>query len=106
MTKVALVTGAARGIGLATAKKFLSEGWRAVLLDIDNDTLKVAYEAIDDPENTLAVTCDVSVPDQVADAVQETVAKFGRIDALVNNAGIAVFKSASGVKINALYPPN
>ena len=93
MTKVALVTGAARGIGLATAKKFLSEGWQVVLLDIDNDTLNIAYEAINDHENTLAVTCDVSVPDQVTDAVKETRDKFGRIDALVNNAGIAVFKS-------------
>jgi NAD(P)-dependent dehydrogenase (short-subunit alcohol dehydrogenase family) len=93
MSKVALVTGAARGIGLATAKKFLSEGWRVVLLDIDANTLKNAFEAIKNPENTLSIICDVSVPDQVCDAVDQTLKRFNRIDALVNNAGIAVFKS-------------
>ena len=93
MNKVALITGAARGIGLATAKKFLNEGWRVVLLDIDGDQLSSAYDAINDPENTLAIVCDVSKPDQVADAVNQIIVKFERIDALVNNAGIAVFKS-------------
>jgi NAD(P)-dependent dehydrogenase (short-subunit alcohol dehydrogenase family) len=93
MSKVALVTGAARGIGLATAKKFLGEGWRVVLLDIDANTLKSAFEAIKNPENTLSIICDVSVPDQVYDAVNQILKKFNRIDALVNNAGIAVFKS-------------
>jgi NAD(P)-dependent dehydrogenase (short-subunit alcohol dehydrogenase family) len=93
MSKVALVTGAARGIGLATAKKFLGEGWRVVLLDIDATTLKSAFEAIKNPENTLSIICDVSVPDQVYDAVNQILKKFNRIDALVNNAGIAVFKS-------------
>ena len=93
MSKVALVTGAARGIGLATAKKFLSEGWRVVLLDIDANTLKNAFEAIKKPENTLSIICDVSVQDQVYDAVDQILKRFNRIDALVNNAGIAVFKS-------------
>ena len=93
MNKVALITGAARGIGLATAKKFLSEGWRVVLLDIDGDKLSSAYDAINDPENTLAIVCDVSKPDKVGDAVKQIIVKFERIDALVNNAGIAVFKS-------------
>lgn len=93
MNKVALITGAARGIGLATAKKFLSEGWRVVLLDIDGDKLSGAYQAINDPENTLAIVCDVSMPDQVSDAINQIIEKFERIDALVNNAGIAVFKS-------------
>jgi NAD(P)-dependent dehydrogenase (short-subunit alcohol dehydrogenase family) len=93
MSKVALVTGAARGIGLATAKKFLNEGWRVVLLDIDANTLKNAFEAIKNTEITLSIVCDVSVPDQVYDAVNQILKKFNRIDALVNNAGIAVFKS-------------
>ena len=93
MRKVALVTGAARGIGLATAKKILGEGWRVVLSDIDANTLKSAFEAIKNPENTLSIICDVSVPDQVCDAVDQTLKRFNRIDALVNNAGIAVFKS-------------
>ncbi|MBT3704000.1 MAG: SDR family oxidoreductase [Alphaproteobacteria bacterium] len=92
MSKVALVTGAARGIGLATAKKFLSEGWQVVMLDIDGETQVQARDALGAADNTLAVECDVSDPDQVAAAVEASLAKFGRIDALVNNAGIAVFK--------------
>lgn len=92
MTKVVIVTGAARGIGYGTAKKFLAEGWRVCLLDIDEDTQIPACERLGSPENTLAITCDISVPDQVSSAIVQTLAKFGRIDALVNNAGIAVFK--------------
>jgi NAD(P)-dependent dehydrogenase (short-subunit alcohol dehydrogenase family) len=93
MSKVALVTGAARGIGLATAKKFFAEGWQVVMLDIDGETQVQARDALGDPDNTLAIECDVSDPDQVAAAVETCLAKFGCIDALVNNAGIAVFKS-------------
>jgi NAD(P)-dependent dehydrogenase (short-subunit alcohol dehydrogenase family) len=92
MSKVALVTGAARGIGLATAKKFLNEGWRVVLLDIDAKLLRGALDVIKNPDNTLSIVCDVSVPAQVMDAVDRILKKFYRIDALVNNAGIAVFK--------------
>lgn len=92
MSKVVVVTGAARGIGLATAKKFLSEGWRVALLDIDGKTQDLARNSLNEPDNTLAIECDVSDPDQVAIAIKEVVAKFNHIDALVNNAGIAVFK--------------
>ncbi len=87
--KVAVITGAARGIGLATAKKFLDEGWRTSLLDIDGPALQKASAPLAD---TLAITCDVAEPDQVKAAVERTVQDFGRIDALVNNAGTAVFK--------------
>lgn len=92
MSKVVVVTGAARGIGLATAKKFLSEGWQVALLDIDAKTQDLARNNLNEPDNTLAIECDVSDPDQVAIAIKEVVAKFSHIDALVNNAGIAVFK--------------
>jgi NAD(P)-dependent dehydrogenase (short-subunit alcohol dehydrogenase family) len=92
MSKVVVVTGAARGIGLATAKKFLSEGWRVALLDIDGKTQDLARDKLNEPDNTLAIECDVSEPDQVAAAIREVLAKFKHIDALVNNAGIAVFK--------------
>jgi NAD(P)-dependent dehydrogenase (short-subunit alcohol dehydrogenase family) len=92
MNKVAVVTGAARGIGLATAKKFLAENWRVVMLDIDGETQDRARRALNDPGNTLSIQCDVSDPDQVAAAIDAAVARFGRIDTLVNNAGIAIFK--------------
>jgi NAD(P)-dependent dehydrogenase (short-subunit alcohol dehydrogenase family) len=92
--RTALVTGAARGIGLATARRFLAEGWSVALLDIDGDTLGKAVAAIDQPERTLALTCDVAAPDQVEAAVAQVKARFGELHALVNNAGTAVFKPA------------
>lgn len=92
MKKVAVVTGAARGIGLATAKKFLAEGWRITMLDIDGETQDRAHQDLNDPDNAISIHCDVSDPGQVAAAVEQAVAKFGRIDTLVNNAGIAIFK--------------
>ena len=49
-TKAALVTGAARGIGLATAKRFLAEGWRVALLDIDDENLKRTHAALAKPD--------------------------------------------------------
>lgn len=90
-SKVALVTGAARGIGLATARRFLAEGWRVALLDIEGELLKGAVAAIADPDSTLALHCDVSDAKGVAAAVEAVNRRFGRLDALVNNAGIAVF---------------
>jgi NAD(P)-dependent dehydrogenase (short-subunit alcohol dehydrogenase family) len=89
--KVALVTGAARGIGLATAKRFLADGWRVALLDIEGELLKGAVAAMADPENTLALSCDVSDSKAVAAAMSGIERRFGRLDALVNNAGVAVF---------------
>jgi len=88
-TKVAVITGAARGIGLATARRFIDEGWQIGLLDIDGKALKQSTANF---ENTVAVTCDVAVPGQVQIAIDRINTSFGRIDALVNNAGIAVFK--------------
>ena len=90
--KTALVTGAARGIGLATAKRFLSEGWQVALLDIDGENLERTFAALGMPEVTLALTCDVADPVGVAGAVAALATRFGRLDALVNNAGIAIFK--------------
>ena len=89
--RVALVTGAARGIGLATAKKFLAEGWRVALLDIEHDLLRGAVAGLANPDGTMALDCDVSDADAVAAAITAMSRRFGRLDALVNNAGIAVF---------------
>jgi len=89
--KVALVTGAARGIGLATAKRFLAEGWRVALLDIENDLLQGALAALANPQYSLALHCDVSDAKAVTAAIDTLEKRFGRLDALVNNAGVAVF---------------
>ena len=86
--KVALVTGAARGIGLATARLFLAEGRRVVLIDRDAEELARAAEAL--PE-ALPCLCDVSRPEDVSRAIAEVEATLGRIDILVNNAGVADF---------------
>jgi NAD(P)-dependent dehydrogenase (short-subunit alcohol dehydrogenase family) len=92
MHKVAMVTGAARGIGLATAKRFLADGWRVVLLDIDAETLRASAAALPDPGVILPIVCDVADAAGVAKALAAVAQKFRRLDALVNNAGIAVFK--------------
>lgn len=89
---VALITGAARGIGLAIAKSFLASGHRVALLDIDAPELERALARINQPSLTLGVVCDVALPAQVDASVASIVAQWGRIDALVNNAGVAVFK--------------
>jgi len=91
-SNVALVTGAARGIGLATAKRFLADGWRVALLDIDGENLQRTFAALARPEATIAITCDVADPPSVARALATVARKFGRLDALINNAGIAIFK--------------
>jgi NAD(P)-dependent dehydrogenase (short-subunit alcohol dehydrogenase family) len=91
LPKVALVTGAARGIGLATAKRFLADGWRVALLDIEGALLADAVAGLAKPDDTLALDCDVSDANAVALAMEQIATRFGRLDALVNNAGVAVF---------------
>ena len=88
-TKVALITGAARGIGLSTANLLLNDGWRVALLDRDAGAL--ADAAVGHDANVLRLVCDVSQPDEVDQAIASCVDTFGRIDALVNNAGVADF---------------
>jgi meso-butanediol dehydrogenase / (S,S)-butanediol dehydrogenase / diacetyl reductase len=96
-TPVALVTGAARGIGLAIAHWFLAQGHRVVLIDNDAATLALTADQLRQQWGAqagrmLVLHTDVSRPDQVAGAVQQIEQTFGRIDALVNNAGVATFK--------------
>lgn len=88
MQKTAIVTGAARGIGLATTRAFLDEGRRVAMIDRDGTALTAAAAGL---EGVLPVLCDVSVPDQVEAMVAEVTEAFGQLDALVNNAGVADF---------------
>lgn len=90
--RVAVVTGGARGIGQAIGEWFLRHDYKVALLDRDSATLDRTVSEIGHPEDLLAVHCDVSDPAQVDRAAAEVIAKFGRVDALVNNAGVAVFK--------------
>jgi meso-butanediol dehydrogenase/(S,S)-butanediol dehydrogenase/diacetyl reductase len=90
--RVAVVTGAARGIGCAIARRFLDLGYRVALLDIDAATLRKASRRLSRHGAVLAQRCDVADPKQVRSSIAKVVGRFRRIDALVNNAGIALFK--------------
>ena len=84
----ALITGAARGIGLATAALLVESGYQVALLDRDEAALKSASSQF---PQCLPLWCDVSIPEQVADAVKVLENWSGRLDFLVNNAGVAQF---------------
>jgi len=86
--KCAVVTGAARGIGLATTKLFLEQGWQVAMVDRDADELA---DAAADLTGAQTFLCDVSSPDEVDTMIPSILSAFGRIDAVVNNAGVADF---------------
>src|SRR4051794_41138203 len=87
--KVALVTGAASGMGLATAQAFAAAGAAVVMADFREDTVKAeARKLVAAGQKAIAVGCDVSDDAQVAAMVDRTVAEFGQLDAAFNNAGV------------------
>jgi NAD(P)-dependent dehydrogenase (short-subunit alcohol dehydrogenase family) len=87
--KVALVTGAAAGMGLATAKAFAEAGAAVVLADYKEEAVKAeAQKLAASGYKAIAMRCDVSDDSQVAAMVDRTVAEFGRLDAAFNNAGV------------------
>lgn len=87
--KVAVVTGAARGIGRATAQRLLAEGARVVVSDIDEERLRQTAAEIGSPDRVLTQPADVAKRLQVQHLVDASVRHFGGIDVMVNNAGIA-----------------
>ncbi|MGB0440476.1 MAG: SDR family NAD(P)-dependent oxidoreductase [Paracoccaceae bacterium] len=86
--KTAIITGAARGIGLATTDLLRADGWRVAMVDRDADALTTEAATRD---NVLAIVADVSSPDDTARMVTQTLDWAGQIDGLVNNAGVARF---------------
>jgi D-sorbitol dehydrogenase (acceptor) len=88
--KTALITGAARGIGLAFARAYVAEGARVMLADIDGARVAEAARGLGPAAR--AVTMDVTAQDSIEAAVAQTLAEFGQIDILINNA--AVFTAA------------
>jgi len=87
--KTAIITGAAAGIGAASAALFAREGAKVVAVDIDREVLHQVSQQIERADgHCLAVTADVSQRDDVHRVVRAAVEKFGRIDILFNNAGI------------------
>ena len=88
-SRVALVTGAARGIGRATALRLASEGARVALADLDEEGCRrVSAEIAEAGSEALPLACDVSDAAQVKQTVDAAAGHFGRLDILVNNAGV------------------
>ena len=92
--KVTIITGAASGIGLATAKRLGSEGSTVVIADLDQEKSDDAAKetiAAGAPQ-AIGIACDVANESAVRTTVEQTLGKFGHIDVVVNNAGLMVFK--------------
>ena len=88
MAKTIIITGASAGIGRATAKAFLADGYKVGLIGRRADALKDTAEG---HENALVLPCDVAKPDDVEAAFDTALAAWGRLDVLFNNAGISAF---------------
>ena len=86
--RTAVVTGGAQGLGYAIAEVFIAEGARVVLGDLDLDRTRAAAEALGGADVARAVRCDVTSAADVEALVAAAVADFGRLDVMVNNAGI------------------
>ena len=84
--KTALITGASRGIGAAAAQAFAAAGANVVLAARSSDRIEALAAEIGD--KALAVTCDVAEFSEVSAAVEKTLERFGRLDILINNAGV------------------
>ena len=88
--KVAVVTGAASGIGLATTERFLAEGMKVVLADIEEESLNRQIDRLSSSgAKVCGVICDVRDPDSVEDLAQRTLSEFGGVHVIFNNAGVA-----------------
>ena len=97
--KVAIVTGAGSGIGEATAKRFIRDGYKVVLNGRTKSKLEAVANDLGQSDNVLVIDGDVGSQDDVTRLIDETVAKFGRIDVLVNNAAIAVMGGIEDVSL-------
>src|SRR2546428_10164712 len=87
--KVALVTGAGSGMGLAAAQAFAAEGAAVALVDINESAVRIATERlVAAGHKAIAIRCDVTDEAQVKAMVEQTVSAFGRLDAAFNNAGV------------------
>src|SRR5512142_2123271 len=96
---VAIVTGGSKGIGLAIARAFVGRGMQLAISARSGDELQRAVAALGGPGAAAAVRADVRVPAEAARLVKETVARFGGVDVLVNNAGIGRFVNVAEMSV-------
>jgi len=98
--RIALITGGASGIGLATAIAFLEEGAKVAIADISEENGRRALELIDKKgHNVLFIKADISKEVDARRIIDETVAKFGKLDILFNNAGIWIDKKVEDLEV-------
>ena len=88
--KVIIVTGASSGIGLASARQFGSEGARVVMAARSLELMQSLAPSVADPDRVLCVRCDVTREEDCRALIEATLARWGRIDVLVNNAGVSM----------------
>ena len=86
--QTAIITGGAQGLGFAIAERFIEEGARVVIGDLDGDTTEAAAKRLGGDDVAVAVRCDVTRAADVDDLVSTAVERFGGLDVMVNNAGI------------------
>ena len=96
---VAIVTGGSKGIGLAIARAFVERGMQVAISARSGDDLQRAVAGLGGPDKAVAVRADVRVPAEAARLVKETVARFGGVDVLVNNAGIGRFVNVAEMSV-------
>lgn len=100
--KVAIITGASTGIGAATARRFAHEGWAVVLAARSEEKLaQLRTELAAEGERALAVRADITQREDVAHVVEQALAVFGRIDVLVNNAGVGISGTLDSLDLDA-----
>ncbi|MCW8195983.1 SDR family oxidoreductase [Proteobacteria bacterium 005FR1] len=87
-SRVAIVTGGAQGIGLGITRELLAAGWRVAAWDIDDEALAALNGEMQGPRDLLTTKVDVAQEEDICRGVEEAVQHFGRIDGVVNNAGI------------------
>jgi len=97
--KVAIITGGGQGIGRGIAGHLLQANYRVALWEADPEAAEETAADLNRPDSVLALRCDVSKEADVRQALERTLKQFGRVDALVNNAGLSEFKSLADLSL-------
>lgn len=100
MPRTAIITGGAQGIGRGVVTAFIKEGWNVAFADIDVEAGKELVDALKAEERLCYVPCDVSIENEAANMVDTCVKKYGGVDAVINNAGIGVFKPLADLALD------